>query len=385
MNNTPFNVFELRRLKYYHLQAIFAMLRAPAHMRHEPVGEMKKWLEAYAASSSDNTRRLRECIEAVKTGRAATAEATPAGPAVDDAAIALRVLDKLGKSWDASLTSRARAAIAELAQELRKEVTKYRPVEIVALGKPKKLKARQHVAFERVVQLASQRVNVLMTGPAGCGKTYLGAQVAEALGLEFSSISCSVGMSESQLAGWLLPTGKGGAFEYQPAPFVSMYEKGGVFLLDEIDAGDANTLTFTNKALANTGFFVPQRLKKPYVQKHKDFVALAAANTFGTGADAKYVGRNQLDAATLDRFKAGTVVLDYDKVLEQELVHPGVLEWGWKIRELITKQNLRKIMSTRVMLDLTKMAEAYKWGQEQWETAYFSDWSEDERRRVAAS
>lgn len=322
--------------------------------------------------------------EAVNKARDGLTKLVVGGPAVDEAALTKRVLEHVTQLIDSARDDHAKAMTKGVLEEIRKELLKYRPVEIITGGKSKKLKARQHIAFERVVQLASQRVNVLMTGPAGCGKTYLGAQVAEALGMDFSSISCSVGMSESQLAGWLLPTGKGGTFEYQPAPFINMYEKGGVFLLDEIDAGDANTLTFTNKALANAGFYIPQRLKKPYVQKHADFVALAAANTFGTGANAQYVGRNQLDAATLDRFKAGTVVLDYDTTLEQELIHPEVLEWGWRIRELIKRNGLRKIMSTRVMLDFTKMTEAYKWGKEQWEAAYFAEWSEDERRRAAA-
>jgi hypothetical protein len=40
------------------------------------------------------------------------------------------------------------------------------------------------------------------------------------------------------------------------------------------------------------------------------FVCIAAANTFGTGADRQYVGRNQLDESTLDRFRIGQIELD---------------------------------------------------------------------------
>lgn len=38
------------------------------------------------------------------------------------------------------------------------------------------------------------------------------------------------------------------------------------------------------------------------VKKHKDFIVCASGNTYGTGADRKYVGRLEIDAATLDRF-----------------------------------------------------------------------------------
>jgi hypothetical protein len=38
------------------------------------------------------------------------------------------------------------------------------------------------------------------------------------------------------------------------------------------------------------------------IPRHEGFVFIAAGNTTGAGADMKFVGRNQLDGATLDRF-----------------------------------------------------------------------------------
>lgn len=239
--------------------------------------------------------------------------------------------------------------------------------------------------YKRLIQLASQRVNILMVGPAGCGKSYLAAKIAKDLGLSFASVSCSAGMSESQLAGWLLPTGDGGRFEYHPSPFIQAYENGGVFLLDELDAADPNTLTFINSALANGGFHVPQRLGNPFVKRHPDFVCIAAANTYGNGADMVYCGRNQLDGATLDRFKAGTVTMNYDARVEEALVDSRVLAWGRRIRNNINRLGLRRIMSTRVMIELSKMAKAYDWGEAEWEQSYFADWSEDEKRQVLSN
>lgn len=289
-----------------------------------------------------------------------------------------KVDEKLNAAIE-SIKQKADIVLCKAAAEMQQR----RRIEIVAAGKATPIKEKTHHVFEKVLQLASQRVNVMLVGPAGCGKTHLGDQIAKALNLPFSSISCSAGMSESQLAGWLLPVGDGGKFDYVSSPFVNCYEKGGVFLLDEIDSGDSNTLTFINKALANSKFFVPQRLKKPEVAKHQNFVAMAAANTFGIGADAMYVGRNQLDAATLDRFRAGMVFMDYDIGLETCLINPSVLEWGLRIREIIKDRRLRRIMSTRTMIELSKMTEAYSWKMPEWESAYFSDWSADERGYVS--
>lgn len=224
----------------------------------------------------------------------------------------------------------------------------------------------------------------MLVGPAGCGKTYLCEKLAEALGLDYADQSCSEGMSESVFNGRLLPIGTGGAFSHVPPPFLNMYENGGVMLLDEIDAGDPNLFTYINKAIANSSYTVEQRWKKPVVKKHKDFVLVAAANTYGNGASAMYVGRNQLDAATLDRFKVGLITMDYSKDVESSLAPVELCEWAWRIREKIAGNSLRRIMSTRVIKDLAAMTAQYNWTQKDWEAAYFTGWTEAEINMVRA-
>jgi len=289
---------------------------------------------------------------------------------------------RLSDSIDSIVTERIKLFDKEAAKAF-KLAESARPIVVKKAGeKSKRVKGVLPKEFERIVQLASQRVHTMLVGPAGCGKTFIAAKVAEVLDLQFSSISCSVGMSESQLAGWLLPTGASGKFEYVSSQFVEMYEKGGVFLLDELDSADPNTITFLNKALAGDYFFIPQRFKKPKVVRHQDFVCVAAANTFGNGADAMYVGRNQLDAATRDRFTAGMIYMDYSPEVEESIVDEDILKWGRHIRSKIQCSSLRRVMSTRTMIDLTKMKKAYGWDRQQWEESYFADWSESERRNV---
>jgi hypothetical protein len=260
---------------------------------------------------------------------------------------------------------------------------KQRPVIIRDKAEPKEMEGVFPKEFDRIVQLSSQRINTLLVGPTGCGKTYIAEKVAEALDLSFASLSCSAGMSESQLAGWLLPTGEGGKFEYHASPFVNAYENGGVFLLDELDASDSNVVVFINTAIAGNTFHLPQRLSDTKVKRHKDFVLIAAANTHGHGADTMFVGRNQLDAATLSRFKVGTVNMDYSDIVEKSIVHPEVLKWGKKIRTIINDKKLRREMSTRNMVDITKMVDSYQWTEEQWSEGYFSDWSKDDLLKVS--
>lgn len=249
-------------------------------------------------------------------------------------------------------------------------------------GTARELDGVTHEAFEEVIELASQRVNIYLVGPAGCGKTMLASQVADALELQFASVSCSAGMSESQLAGWLLPTGEGGRFEYRHSPFIDIYENGGVFLFDEIDSADPNTMTFINAAIANGHMHVPQRLGNPVVQRHADCVIMAAANTFGLGGDLQYIGRNRLDAATLDRFRAGFVDMDYSDLIEKSVADRDVLEWGKEMRSKIKEHGLERILSTRTLVNFTKMKRAYNWGRSKWEEKFCKDWTKDEKSRI---
>lgn len=246
--------------------------------------------------------------------------------------------------------------------------------------KTKKLKGPLPEEFQDILDLADERVNVMLVGPSGCGKTHISAVVAEALGLEFASQSCSAGMSESIFSGWLLPVTAGGAFSYVQSEFVRLYENGGVFLFDEVDASDSNTMLFLNQALANESFYLAQRHENPKVVKHKDFVAIAAANTWGNGASATYNGRNALDGASLDRFRMGVIEMDYSPVVEESIIDAQVLKFGREVRHLIESHGIRKIMSTRFLIDATKMKRSKGWSLLRISKSYFSDWSPEEKR-----
>lgn len=248
----------------------------------------------------------------------------------------------------------------------------------------KEINGVTHEAFEKVLKLSQIRANILLVGAAGCGKTKLAEQIAEALTLPFGFLSCSAGMSESQLIGWLLPIEEGGRFAYMASRFVELYEQGGVFLLDEIDAADENLLLVLNAAFANGYLAIPQRAGNPIAKRHKDFVLIAAANTFGHGGNMVYAGRNKLDGATLDRFRSAIVPMTYDAKLEKALIDAEVLSWGLKIREQIEKLSLRRIMSTRVMLDFTKQKQMLGFKLGDFAQSYFADWTTDEKSKVGA-
>ncbi len=382
------NTYRYERLKPFHVRALLSYLGLPNSM----VASIKTKGAAVQRLKEEATKdpaRFEQGINAIVLGRVPTNVPTDIAKDLETRVLGLlkdfnaAEAGEIAEKHVLTLISGLRKDLESVAKKAVREAAEdYRPIVVKDGTKTRKVKGVLPAEFKRMLELASQRIPILLVGPAGCGKTYLAEKVAEALGLEYSDQSCSEGMSESVFNGLLLPTGKAGAFEHHASPFMERYENGGVMLLDEMDAGDPNLFTYVNKAIANISYTVVQRFANPVVKKHADFVLIAAANTYGNGADEMYVGRNQLDAATVDRFKVGMITMDYSRDVEQSLAPQELCEWAWRIRDKIREHRLRRIMSTRVIKDLAKMTEAYGWTVKEWAESYFTGWTQAERNLV---
>lgn len=217
---------------------------------------------------------------------------------------------------------------------------------------PVEIEGVAHAALPRVLRLAKAKVskgNIALIGPAGCGKTMLAKQVAEALGLRFASLSCSPGMSEAKLLGRVIPRIAGDAASiYESTLLVDAYREGGVLLLDEMDNADPSILTLLNTMLDNGFVNLPDG---SIAERHPDTLVIASMNTYGHGSDRIYVGRTALDGATLDRFSGTQVELDYDRALEAKLCpEDEIRKKVHDIRDKVREHKLRRIVSTRFLL-----------------------------------
>lgn len=207
-----------------------------------------------------------------------------------------------------------------------------------------------HSRFGDVVKIVGAGLHAYLVGPPGTGKTTLCSQVAEALSLDFAMISCDPTMPASKLFGFVDANGT-----ERRTPFWDVYENGGLFLFDEIDNAHPGIIAGMNSALANGHCAFASRI----VKRHANFRCVAAANTFGTGATRQFVGRNQLDAATLDRFV--TVTVDIDEKLEEALTLGALSEnvqlakeWLVSVREWrknAADKGLQVIISPRAAIE----------------------------------
>ena len=200
----------------------------------------------------------------------------------------------------------------------------------------------RHPMLESLIRAVSarkpdgHRLHVWIAGPAGSGKTTAARQAAEALGLEFAAHG-AMGMAH-ELIGFVDAGGR-----YHEPAFVRLYRNGGVCLLDEMDASDANVTLVLNAALDNGQFQIPTG---EMIQRHPDFACIATGNTFGAGATAEYVGRNKLDGAFLKRFVA--MEWPYDEKLETAICgNPDFAARVQRARKAAAKAGLKVLITPR--------------------------------------
>lgn len=211
----------------------------------------------------------------------------------------------------------------------------------------------RHFLFPDILTAVNTGVPVALIGPAGSGKSTVVEQVADALTLKFYLQN---GVTDAhELTGYQDAYGK-----YHATPFRIAFEKGGTILVDEADTSDPGAFKWVNTALANGYAMFPDQ-EEP-VRRHKDFRIVIAANTYGNGADRLYVGANQLDASTLDRF----VFFDFGYDEKLETVLSGNLQWSTRvqaIRKGALTEKARVVVSPRASINGAKLI-AVGWTRE---------------------
>ncbi len=254
-----------------------------------------------------------------------------------------------------------------------------------------------HYRFPLLLAGVNAAVNLMLVGPAGSGKTTACAQAAEMLGLEFHFTGAID--SAYKLSGFIDAQGR-----FVSTSFRKAFQDGGLFLFDEMDASLPGAVLAFNAALANEFADFPDG----QVKRHKNFRAVAACNTFGRGADRQYVGRLQLDAATLDRY----AMLEwlYDPALESALINAPKPEGSpspasilplkdetaaqreanrWidrvrKVRAKIETQKIRHVVSPRATVTGAKLlAAGWQWNDVE-EAVIFKGLDTDARTKIAA-
>ena len=209
---------------------------------------------------------------------------------------------------------------------------------------------RHPVLDELCERYAMGERTFLLTGPAGTGKTTIARQFAKAIQAKRCTvIACSEDLRREAFVGFRTFNIKDGTAPYVASPIVEdlrVTDAATCTILEEIDASNPNALLTIN-ALENGFLPTPECAEMPEHARPGNHVLIATANTWGTAGSTQYVGRNQLDAATLDRYR--TLFVDYDADLEKALVgDQGVVDMVTEIRRKVNEAQIRKVVSTRL-------------------------------------
>jgi hypothetical protein len=248
-------------------------------------------------------------------------------------------LDALAAAVKEGAVTQAEIANAELVarlDEIEETAKRNRTLEVTLNGeKLGKVKGLQHPQLDHLITALAAGLHVWISGPSGSGKTFGAKQAADALKLSFE-VQGSMTMPH-ELLGFVDANGT-----YHETPFVRAFRSGGLILLDEIDAGSNEALLALNAALANGFMSLPSG---EVLHAHEDFKCIGAANTFGNGATAEYVGRVRIDAAFMQRFGA-RLSWDYDETLERQMA--GNDEWCTRVQRAryAARKNGLKVMIT---------------------------------------
>ncbi len=138
-----------------------------------------------------------------------------------------------------------------------------------------------------------------VTGPTGNGKSTSIEQICAKHKISLIRVNLNSLTDEDQLIG--TKTLIDGNIQIVEGPVVIAMRLGIPLLLDEIDAGGANTLLCLQPILEGKPFYF--KLKNEIIVPKFGFNIFATANTKGKGSeDGRYIGTNVLNEAFLERF-----------------------------------------------------------------------------------
>lgn len=194
-----------------------------------------------------------------------------------------------------------------------------------------------HHMLPDVIRYIKAGLNVALVGPAGTGKSTIAHMAAEVLEKEFRG--CGALLSKYDLVGF-----KDASGAYHETPLYDAYVNGHLFCFDELDASAPDAVVAFNAITDNQNVYAfPNGMHK----KHGGFVAVACMNTWGSGADADYVGRFKQDAAAMSRFVR--VYIDYDTNIERQLGDADICNRVWQLRSACKSLGIRHVVSTRMI------------------------------------
>jgi MoxR-like ATPase len=210
-----------------------------------------------------------------------------------------------------------------------------------------------------------------ISGPTGNGKSTMVEQICAKHKRPLIRVNLNMMTDEEQLIG--SKTLEDGNVEVVEGPVLIAMRNGTALLLDEIDAGSANTLLCLQPILEGKPYYF--KLKNEMIVPAEGFNIFATANTKGKGSDdGRYIGTNVLNEAFLERF-AVTFEQEYPnakievKIIKNLMETFGCLDaefaetlvkWAEAIRRTFEDGGVDETITTRRMIHIVRAFAIFK-------------------------
>jgi len=210
-----------------------------------------------------------------------------------------------------------------------------------------------------------------ISGPTGNGKSTMVEQICAKHKRPLIRINLNMMTDEEQLIG--SKTLEDGNVEIVEGPVLIAMRNGTTLLLDEIDAGSANTLLCLQPILEGKPYYF--KLKNEMIVPAPGFNVLATANTKGKGSDdGRYIGTNVLNEAFLERF-AVTFEQEYPSAKVEVKIIKNLMEtfqcvdeefaenlvkWAEAIRRTFEDGGVDETITTRRMIHIVRAFAIFK-------------------------
>ena len=202
-----------------------------------------------------------------------------------------------------------------------------------------------------------------ISGPTGNGKSTMVEQICAKHKRPLIRVNLNMMTDEEQLIG--SKTLENGNVEIVEGPVLIAMRTGTTLLLDEIDAGSANTLLCLQPILEGKPYYF--KLKNEMIVPAAGFNVISTANTKGKGSDdGRYIGTNILNEAFLERF-AVTFEQDYPNAKVEVKIVKNLMEtyqcvdaefaetlvkWADAIRKTFDDGGVDETITTRRMIHI---------------------------------
>lgn len=210
-----------------------------------------------------------------------------------------------------------------------------------------------------------------ISGPTGNGKSTTVEQACAKNKRPLIRVNLNMMTDEDQLIG--SKTLVDGNVEVVEGPVIIAMRNGIPLLLDEIDAGSANTLLCLQPILEGKPYYF--KLKNELIYPTPGFTVFATANTKGKGSDdGRYIGTNVLNEAFLERF-AITFNQDYPSAsvekkivmnlmrslsCEDEEFAETLAKWADAIRRTFADGGVDETITTRRLVHIVRAYSIFK-------------------------